>query len=168
MSDPISLTCLRKGEPARFTRELLDSIFLPYCTNRAQYAGKPDFMIVEYPDGSRGELFLSNLSDEALALFDSVKPATVDIMNRVLGMPRGDPAFVQNVTFSHCGGNMFFDGLYELSRQTKSVISFYSSHSAIAVPDEAILQDVPGDFVGAKFPHIVHSGADIVRAIENG
>lgn len=165
MSDPISLTCLRNGEPARFAREVLDSIFLRYCTNKADYARKPDFMIVEYADGSRGELFLSNLSDEALALFASVKPPTTEIMNRVLDMPRGDPGFVQNVTFSHCGGNMFFDGLYELAHQTRSVISLYSG---IAVTDEAVLDEVPEDFVGAKFPHVVHSGADIIRAIEAG
>jgi hypothetical protein len=125
-------------------------------------------MIVEYPDGGRGELFLSNLSDEALALFDSVKPATVEIMNQVFDMPRGDPAFVQNVTFSHCGGYMFFDGLYELARRTSSVISLPSRQSAIAVTDEAVLHDVPEDFVGAKFPHVVHSGADIIKAIQNG
>ncbi len=165
MSDPISMTCLRNGEPTRFGRKVLDSIFLRYCTNQAEYACKFDFMIVEYPDGGRGELFLSNLSDEALALFESVKPPTTDIMNQVLDMPRGDPAFVQNVTFSHCGGNMFFDGLYELARQTRSVISL---HSGIAVTDEAVLRDVPEDFVGAKFPHIVHSGADIIEAIQTG
>jgi len=165
MSDPISLTCLRKGEPARFKRELLDSIFLPHCTNRTEYSRKPDFMIVEYPDGGRAELFLSNLSDEALALFETVKPPTFEIMNQVLDMPRGDPAFVQCVTFSRCGGDMFFDDLYELAHQTRSVISLYSG---IAVTDEAVLDDVPEDFVDAKFPHVVHSGADIVRAIQTG
>lgn len=168
MSDPISLTCLRKGEPARFERKVLESIFLPYCTNREQYAHKPDLMTVEYPDGGRGELFLSNLSDEALALFESVKPATTEIMNKVLDMPRGDPTFVQNITFSRCGGNMFFDGLCELARQTRSVISLPSRISAIAVTDGSILQEVPEGFVGATHPHIVNSGADIIRAIEMG
>lgn len=168
MSFPISLTCFRNRKEASFTRQIFDVIFLPFCSNRKEYASDPGFMQVEYPDGSRADISICNLSDEALAMFQPGKPLSPERISVVFEMPRGDPRLIQNVTFNHCGGNSFFDAMYKLADHTNSVISWPALEPKAVVPNEATLAEVPSDYPGIRAARIVRNGAEIADAIESG
>jgi hypothetical protein len=125
-------------------------------------------MQVEYPDGSRADISVCNLSDEALAMFQAGKPLSPERISEVFEMHRGDPILIQNVTFNHCGGNSFFDAMYKLADRTNSVISWPSLEAKAVVPNEVTLAEVPSNYPGIRAARIVRSGAEIADAIANG
>jgi len=168
VSFPISLTCYQNGKEARFKREIFDEIFLRHCANRDEYDDDPTFMQVEYPDGGRADIVLTSLSDEALALLVPGEPVSPEKMSEISDMPRGDPAFVQNVTFDHAGGDALFDDIYKLADSTNSVISWPDVGSPVVVPNDETLKEVPTDYPGIKSARVVRSGSAIVKAITLG
>jgi hypothetical protein len=159
------LTCYQNGKEARFKREIFEKIFLRHCTNRDEYDDDLTFMQVEYHDGGRADIVLTNLSDEALALVVPEGPVSPEKMSEISDMPPGDPAFVQNVTFDHAGGDALFDDIYKLADSTNSVISWPDVGSPVAVPNDKTLKEVPRDYPGIKSARIVRSGTDLVKVI---
>ena len=138
---------------------------MQHCINREEYDDDPTFMQVEYRDGGRADIILTNLSDEALALVPQGEPASPEKMDEISGMPPGDPAFIQNVTFDHAGGEALFDDIYELADNTNSVISWPDVGSPVVVPNDKTLKEVPTDHPGIKSARMVRSGADLIKAI---
>jgi hypothetical protein len=137
MSFDIFLEVWRQGEIASFKREVFEALFLPYCTKRRSYDENPSFMRVEFPDESGSDIYLDEEDD------------------------------FRHITFNHSGGSMFFDAIYKLADQTKSVIFWPNSPSLVVVTNEAVLKELPADFPGVENPRIVHSGAEIIAAIES-
>lgn len=168
MSFPISLTCYRNGKEARFERKIFEQIFLRHCSNREEYDEEPGFMQVEYRDGGRADINLINVSDEALALLVPGEPISAEKMAEICEMPPGDPAFIQNVTFNHAGGDALFDDIYKLADITNSVISWPDEGSPTVVANGKTLKEAPKDYLGIKSARIVRSGADLVKAITSG
>ena len=162
------MTCYRNGKEARFKREVFEKIFLRHCINRDEYDDDPTFVQVEYSDGGHADIVLTNLSDEALALLVPGEPVSPEKMSEISDMPRGDPAFVQNVTFDHAGGDALFDDIYQLADRTNSVISWPDVGSPVVVPNEKTLREMPTDYPGIKSARLVRNGADLVRAITSG
>lgn len=95
MSFDIFLACVRKGEEEPIPREVFDSIFAPHDTHPHLRASDPGYMVVEYPDGSGGCIYCGGYKD-------------------------GKDA--SHMMFNHCGGEAFFNDMYELARRTRSII----------------------------------------------
>jgi len=163
MSFDIFLQCYRKGKPATFKREIFDQIFLPYCNDPSKYASDPKFMQVEYPDDGGADIYLGNLHDDRALLLELGKDQEADALPSDLG----DPHDIGHVMFNHCGGDMFFDAMYKLADQTRSVIFWPNAPSLVVATNEAVLTELEPDFPGIDNPRIVHSGADIVAAIQS-
>jgi len=168
VSFPISLTCYRSGKEARFKREIFEKIFLRHCSNREEYDEEPTFMQVEYSDGGRADIVLTNLSDEALALVAEGESVSPEKMAKISDMEPGDPAFIQNVTFDHAGGDALFDDIYKLADSTNSVISWPDVGSPVVVPNDISLQEAPADCPGIKSARVVRNGAELIQAITSG
>jgi hypothetical protein len=170
MSFDIWLDCFKKGEPAPFKRELFESIFLPFCSNRDEYQSAPDFMQVEYPDGGRGDIYLSNLNNEVLAEARAeaggkmIPPEKID---EVLERAKADSAFIQHVMFNHCGGDAFFEDMYRLAKHTNSIIHWPDAEPVYVYTDESALGELPTEYFEDAKAIFVRSGDDIVKAIEN-
>ena len=162
------MTCYQNGKEARFKREIFDKVFLQHCINRDEYDDDPTFMQVEYPDGGRADIVLTNLSDEALSLLVPGEPVSPEKMSEISDMPPGDSAFVQNVTFDHAGGDALFDDIYKLADGTNSVIWWPDVGSPVVAPNDKTLKEMPTDHPGIKSARIVRSGAELVKAITSG
>jgi hypothetical protein len=163
MSFDIFLQCYRKEKPATFRREIFEGLFLQYCPCKKSYASDPKFMQVEYPDGGGADIYLGNLHDDKALLLELGKNEEANALPGDLG----DPRDIAHMMFNHCGGDMFFDAMYKLADQTKSVIFWPNSPSLVVVTDEAVLKELPADFPGVENPRVVRSGAEIIAAIES-
>ena len=75
-------------------------------------------------------------------------------------------ADVQNLMFGHFGGKTSFNALYELARQTKSVVLTVTEGHRIAVTDQETIADLPWGFAdGLSSPVIVSSGRDLAACL---
>jgi len=166
MSFDIWLERYHKGEPSPFKREVFETIFLPFCSNRDEYASDPNFMQVEYPDGGRADIYMSNLSNEVLEAATKKAGGLVppEEIGAVLEKAKGDPAFIQHVTFNHSGGKAFSEDMYKLAHRTGSVISWPDPNPIFVYTDEAVLKELPEPFSKTR-KRLVRSGADISEAI---
>lgn len=166
MSFDIWLECYRKGEPAPFKREVFEAIFLPFCSNRDEYERDPKFMQIEYPDGGRADIYMSNLNNEVLAAASKKAGGVVppEEIGEVLNKAKGDPAFIQHMMFNHCGGEAFDDDMYKLAQRTGSIIHWPDANPIFVYTDEAVLDELPEYFNDAR-KRFVRSGADIAEAI---
>jgi hypothetical protein len=167
MSFDIWLDCFRNGHPAPFKREVFEAIFLPFCTNRTAYKSSPNFIQVAYPDGGRADMDLSNLDEAVLESASAGGLIPPEEIDDVLARAKGDPNFIQHVGFSDCGGDAFFQGMYELASRTLSVIHWPDEESIFVYTDDAVLKELPQAYFGDARRQRVASGADIIRAIEN-
>jgi hypothetical protein len=167
MSFDIWLDCFRKGHPAPFKREVFEAIFLPFCSNRAEYKSHPSFMQVEYPDGGRADIDLSNLDEAVLESASAGGLIPPEEIGDVLDRAQGDPNFIQHIGFTHCGGDAFFQGMYELASRTGSIIHWPDEDSIFVYTDDTVLKELPQEYFGDARRQRVGSGADIIRAIEN-
>jgi hypothetical protein len=167
MSFDIWLDCFRGGHPAPFKREVFEAIFLPFCSNSAGYKSDRSFMQVEYPDGGRADIHVSNLDEDVLQSASAGKLIAPEEIDDVLERAQGDPNFIQHVGFTHCGGDAFFQGMYELASRTKSVIHWPDEDAIFVYTEDAVLKELPKEYFGDARKQRVASGADIVRAIEN-
>jgi hypothetical protein len=94
---------------------------------------------VEYPDGSRAEVY---------------------------GLEEDEGDDIDNLYFSHCGGETFFAMLYELAVKTGSYIWWSDEPPNIAVTSEAKRADLPADMAADLGPpYVVSSGAELADAI---
>ena len=166
MSFDIWLECYRNGEPAPFKREVFESIFLPFCTNRNEYERKPDFMQVEFPDGGGADIYMSNLKSDVLEAASKKAGGLVppEEIGEVLKKAKGDPAFIQHMTFNHCGGDAFSEGMYALAQRTGSIISWPDDDPIFVYTDETVLKELP-DYYTEMRKRLVRNGADIGEAI---
>jgi hypothetical protein len=77
-----------------------------------------------------------------------------------------DAAEIESIMFNHCGGDAFFEDLYELLKRARGVVYWSDLPPNCAIPDEEVMAELPDDFVKAvKGPSIVHNGKGIVEAI---
>jgi hypothetical protein len=82
----------------------------------------------------------------------------------------GDEDALDCVMFNHCGGDVFFDALYELADRIKGLIYW---PGAAPIPSSVIteattLRHIPEEFVkGCGPPIVVKNGEEITEAIVN-
>jgi hypothetical protein len=168
MSFDIWLDHFKNGEPAPFKREVFESIFLPFCSNREEYEADPKFMQVEYLDGGRADIYLSNLNYEILeaAQTQAGGPVPAEEIDEALKQAQGDLAFIQHVMFNHCGGDAFFADMYSLAERTESIIHWPDAEAIYVYTNEAIRKQLPEGVFDDSRSVLVRSGTDIVKAIE--
>ncbi|HKX06957.1 MAG TPA: hypothetical protein VJN67_02130 [Stellaceae bacterium] len=77
----------------------------------------------------------------------------------IYGADNGDD--IQNLMFNHFGGRTFFNPLYELARETKSVVLMVTESNPIAVTDQETADHLPPGFAGLSTPAIVSSGTEL-------
>lgn len=95
------------------------------------------FMRVEFPDGGGADIYV----DEGDAL--------------------------DSVMFNHCGGDAFFDALYQLADRVKGIIYWADEAPCSAITDAAVLEHLPEDLVeGVGPPALVRDRDGITDAIE--
>jgi hypothetical protein len=98
--------------------------------------GDPDFSNVTFPDGSGSCIYVARDDD------------------------------IESMGFNHCGGNDFFQALYELGDRTKSIIFWPDTRPSFAVTDEATLAHLPLDFEQDFGPgQIVRNGRELQEYI---
>ena len=136
MSFDIFLQCFREGEPAYFKREIFEAIFLPHSRYVSSYRRDPSFLRVDYPGGSGSDIYCGKEVD------------------------------IDHLMFNHGGGEPLFQSMFELAKQTRSVIYCPSETSWAVITEEATRKDLPKDFPDRDVAPVVYSGADIIKAIE--
>ncbi len=68
--------------------------------------------------------------------------------------------------FNHCGGEAFWQGLYELMARAGVAVFWADLPPCCAIPNEAMLEELSADFLDTvKTPSVVSSGHEIVEAI---
>ena len=138
MSFDIFLVCFRNGDAAPFKREVFEAIFLPHCDNVRAYKSDPSFMRVEYRDGSGGDIYC------------------------------GDERDIDNIMFNHCGGESFFNDMFDLADRTLSIIFWPDATPVYVYTNAAVLKELPKDFIEkGDRSRLVRSGFDIVEAIRS-
>lgn len=136
MSFDVYLQCFRNGECAYFKRGVFEAIFLPHSKYVAAYRKDPSFLRVDYPDGAGSDIYC------------------------------GQDVEINHLTFNHGGGQALFQAIYELAKQTRSVIYWPSDAPSAVVTEDITRNDLPKDFPDRDIAVVVHSGADIIKAIE--
>jgi hypothetical protein len=97
-----------------------------------------DFCILAFPDGGGGEM---NADDE-------------------------DAEFTNGVTISRASGEDVYNSLYEILRQTHSVLIW--SFGGCVIADSSVMNDLPEGLVeSVGEPILVRSGAEIAAAVRN-
>ena len=98
--------------------------------------GNPRLSMVTFPDGSGSCVYVVDADD------------------------------IQDMMFNHCGGNDFFQALYELADRTKSIIFWPDTRPSFAVTDEGTLAHLPRDFEQDFGPgQIVRNGRELQEYI---
>lgn len=136
MSFDIFLQCFRHGEPVYFKREIFEAIFLRHCKNVEAYRRDPSFLRVDYPGGSGSDIYC------------------------------GKDADISCLMFNHGGGEPLFRSMYELAKQTRSVIYWPGESPCAVVTEEATRSDLPADFPDKDIAFVVNSGTDIIKVIQ--
>jgi hypothetical protein len=78
----------------------------------------------------------------------------------IYGADGGDDT--NHVMFTHFSGKTFFDALYALARETKSVVLMITPAHPIAVADQETIDHLPPGFAeGLSMPVIVSSGHEL-------
>jgi hypothetical protein len=77
----------------------------------------------------------------------------------IYGADNGDD--IQSLMFNHFGGKTFFNALYELARETKSVVLMVTESHPIAVADQETIDHLPPGFASLSTPAIVSSGREL-------
>ena len=93
---------------------------------------------MDYPDGSGSDIYCGHDSD------------------------------INHLTFNHGGSTPLFQAMYELAKQTRSVIYRPSETSGAVVTEEITRSDLPEDFPDRDTAPIVRCGDDIIKVIETG
>ena len=120
MSFDIYLQCFRNGECAYFKREIFEAIFLPHSQHVDAYRNDPSFLRVDYPDGSGSDIYCGHEAD------------------------------INHLTFNHGGGTTLFQAMYELAKQTRSVI-YWPSETSGAVLTRTHTERFTRGFSGQEY-----------------
>ena len=79
-----------------------------------------------------------------------------------------DTELLSGMMFNHCGGDEFFDALFELARRTSSVIFWPGIGRTSVIADPAVLSHLPADFIkSCGEPVLVHDRDGITDAIRD-
>lgn len=79
-------------------------------------------------------------------------------------MDQGDD--VQCMMFNHCGGDEFFEALYQLAERTKSIIFWPAVGPSSAITDSVTLKYLPVAWPEGLGPaRMVHSGLELQTCI---
>ena len=71
------------------------------------------------------------------------------------------------ISFDHCGGDAFFDALFQLADRIKGVVHWPGVGPSSVITDAAVLEHLPADFVeGCGPPALVHDRDGITDAIQ--
>jgi hypothetical protein len=163
MSYDIFLACVRGNETIRFKREVFEEVFLPHCPYLKSYRDDPEFMQVEYEDGSRADIYIHNNSSQ-----EEARQRARGAPEKILALPEfppGDPAYIENLAFDHFGGDTFFRDLYAIADRTDSMIFAGGLKPTVVVTKEAVLKKMPSDFLGMKNARVVHNPGELEAAI---
>lgn len=115
-------------------------------------------MRVRFADGG-ADIYLSNEYDSRRTLMDIGQlPEGTDI-----GID--DKSVISHLMFNHCGGDTFYQALYELADRTGSIIYWPAPRPSNVVTKEAVIRDVPPEGFDHATIRVVHSGRDIFKAI---
>jgi hypothetical protein len=163
MSYEIFLACLRGADAPRFKREVFEEIFLPHCPRLESYRSDPGSMQVEYPDGSRADIFIHNTSNEEEQA--QRRARTPEERLKLPQFPPGDRACIEFLGFVHFGGDSFFRDLYALADRVGAMV--YAGGTVI-VMKESVLKEIPEDFLLSENARIVHSPAELEEAVFGG
>lgn len=163
MSYDIHLFCVRGDEYLRFKREVFEAIFLPHCAHLESYRADPGFMQVEYPDGSRSDIYIQNISDEEQQARQAARTPEETI--KLPEFPPGDRAYIQYLGFDHFGGGSFFRDLYALTDRVDAVILAGSTRPVAIVTKESVLKGIPKTFQGIKNARVVHNPTELEDAV---
>ena len=115
------------------------------------------------------DTFSSKIVHQALDRFVSFQ----DGSHRKLSFPDGGGEMftdygeeTDGVSISSASGHQIYDALYEILRQTHSVLIW--SFGGCVVADESVIADCPEELIESLGqPIVVHSGAEIVAAVES-
>ena len=68
--------------------------------------------------------------------------------------------------FNHCGGDMFFQDLYEFIKRAGLALYWADLPPCCAIPNEAMMADLSTEFLKAVHaPSVVRNGKEIAEAI---
>ena|SRR5579863_3815512 len=99
---------------------------------------EPKFMRVRFPDGGGADIYVENKSD------------------------------LSGMMFNHCGGDAFYDALYELIRQTGSVVFWPGVGRTSVIADPAVVEHLPANFIeSCGQPVLVRDKNGITDAIQD-
>jgi hypothetical protein len=96
----------------------------------------PGFVGVKFPDGSHADVYISELEN------------------------------IDGLMVNHCGGDAFFQALYQLADRTKSSIYWPGSAPSSVVTDDATVLHLPEGFAENFGTTVVKDGAGIIGAIQ--
>lgn len=165
MSYDIILACVRGADTVRFKREVFEEIFLPHCSILKSYRANPGLMQVEYPDGSRADIYIHNTSDEERKAQQQAR--TPEARLALPEFPPGDPAYIEHLGFGHFGGDAFFRDLYALADRTGAMIYAGAMTPTVIVTKESVLKEIPEDFLGMDNALVARNAAELEEAIWN-
>jgi hypothetical protein len=119
-------------------------------------------MQVEYPDGSRSDIYIRNSSDEE----DQARrrARTADERLALPNFPPGDPAYIENLGFDHFGGDAFFRDLYALADRVGATIFAGAMRPIVIVTNESALKEMPQAY-RAKKTSIVRNPNELEDAV---
>jgi hypothetical protein len=139
MSFDIFLQCFRNGEPEPIPREVFDAIFAPQDAHSHLREKDPGYIVVGYPDGSGGAVYCGG---------------------------NKDGKDTSNMMFNHCGGEAFFNDMYELARRTRSIIFWPSENPIYLYTDPSVPAELKGmEYFEEARSVLIRCGADIDKAI---
>lgn len=163
MSYSIHLACVRGEDTLRFKREVFEEVFLPHCSIPKSYRADPSLMQVEYPDGSRSDIYIHNRSDEEEQAGRQAR--TLEERLRLPEFPPGDPAYIEHLGFDHFGGDAFFRDLYDLAHRIGAMVYAGAIRSTVIVTKEEDLKEIPEDFLGMENARVVSNAAELEEAV---
>ena len=153
MSFDIFLQCMRNGNVATFNRSIFEELFGAYVVAR-----RPGFMRVDF----------NHIPETPSPVEESDNVCRIVDLTKIDGgeIYVDDSDEIDGGMFNHCGGDRFWQALYELARRTGSVIYWPAEGPASAVADEAIIGHMPADMIKVVGPvQIVGSGSELAEYI---
>ena len=73
---------------------------------------------------------------------------------------------IGSAMFNHCGGDMFFQDLYDFMERAELALYWADLAPCCAIPNKAMMADLSADFLeSVHTPSIVHNGKEITEAI---
>jgi hypothetical protein len=72
---------------------------------------------------------------------------------------------IGSVMFNHCGGEMFWQDLYEFMKRAELALYWFDLPPCCAIPSEAMMADLSFEFLeSVHTPSVVHNGKEVTEA----